>query len=327
MFKSLKTYKSQRAHTEFVKAEYLRQKYANIGKVQFYNWWPVKDYASLWLYQFVYNTGLMNIGDTQINFCSMFNDRDILQHVNDGIKVFFSGENLRNPQWAEYADGLLGDKDCRLSIGFDYFEDSRYMRFPLWLTYVFEPTLDEKKIRERCAQLRYPNIGRRDKFACLIARADISGLRTEMYNKLSEIDKVDCPSYLFHNDETLKEKYSDDKVAYMQQYRFNICPENSNAYGYCTEKIFEAIAAGCIPVYWGNYNQPEPEILNQEAIIFWDKENRGAKTIKQMQAFNADSRQLEAFMKLPRLLPNAEEEVIRMMNKLHDRLYHLVLGK
>ena len=241
--------------------------------------------------------------------------------------VQYSGENLHTSEKAPYADALLGDKKCRLSLGFDELEDERYMRFPLWLTYMFEPRMDEQMICERCEQLRHPEIGKRDRFACLIARADISGIRTVIYDELSAIGKVDCPSVLFHNDDSLKEQFDDDKVAYMRQYRFNICPENSNADGYCTEKVFEAIAAGCVPVYWGCNNMPESKILNQDAIIFWDREGKGVKAIGQIRELCADKKKLEEFMKQPRLLPNAEEEVLGMMSELHDRLRALIGGK
>lgn len=324
MLQFLRTYRKQRAHAKTIKANYLAQKAQNSGNVHFYNWWPVEDYSSLWLYRFVQNTGLLNGSKKQINFCSMFDERKVLNHVNYGIKVFFSGENLHNPQWSEYADGLLGDKDCRLSLGFDHTDDDRYLRFPLWLTYVFEPTLDEQKIRDRCAQLRNPEIGKREKFACLISRADESGLRTEMYNALSKMGRVVCPSKLFHNDDSLKTQFDDNKVAYLQQYRFNVCPENTNADGYTTEKVFEAIAAGCIPVYWGNNNQPESKILNQDAIIFWDKENGGKNAIKRIKELNADPKLLDTFMQQPRLLPNAEEEILQMLNELYERLQNLV---
>lgn len=320
----LKKYRAQKAHAKAMKAEYMRQRDANIGNVHFYNWWPVDDYTTLWLYQFVQNTGLLKDSKKQINFCSMFDERDVLKHVKDGVKVFFSGENVHLKQWMPYVDGLLGEKDCRLSIGFEKYEDKRYMRFPLWLTYVFEPTLDEKKIRERCELLRHPETGDRDKFACLIARADISGIRTAMFEGLSEVGKVDCPSGLFHNDDSLVKEFGDDKVAYLHQYAFNICPENSNAEGYCTEKVFEAIAAGCVPIYWGCNNVPEQMILNQDAIIFWDKESNGAKAIEQIKKLSADKKQLETFMKQSRLIEGAEEEVLRMMNELYGRLKDLV---
>lgn len=325
MLEWLKTYRVNRAHTKAVKAEYLRQRNANAGRnVQFYNWWPVDDYTTLWLYQFVHNTGLLNETDKQINFSSMFGEREVLNHVQDGVKVFFSGENLQLKWCAPYADALLEDKNCQLSLGFDYLEDKRYMRFPLWLTYVFEPTLDEKLIRERCEQLRHPEIGKREKFACMIARADISGIRTAMYEGLSEVGKVDCPSGLFHNDDSLIKEFGDDKVKYMHQFAFNICPENSNAYGYCTEKVFEAIAAGCVPVYWGCNNEPEQKILNQNAIIFWDKESNGAEAIAQIKSLSADKVQLDAFMRQPRLKESAEEEVLRMMNELYSRIKALL---
>ncbi len=45
------------------------------------------------------------------------------------------------------------------------------------------------------------------------------------------------------------------KLPCLQQYRFNICLENTrNTTGYITEKIFDAMQAGCIPVYAGASN-------------------------------------------------------------------------
>ncbi len=34
-------------------------------------------------------------------------------------------------------------------------------------------------------------------------------------------------------------------------YKFNICFENTIAPYYCTEKIWHAIAGGCLPIYYG----------------------------------------------------------------------------
>lgn len=320
MFKLINKYRAFKTHKKAIFEEYQRQTERNYHDICFYNWWPIEDYTSLWLYRFVKNNGLCQTANKPIIFCSVFGDREVLSHVNDGFKIFFTGENLQSPQWAQYSDGLLEDKNCALSIGFDEFEDNRYLRFPLWLTYVFEPELDEKKIRERCEQLRYPTIGYREKFACLIARADTSGVRTAMYEGLKGIERIDCPSELFHNDESLIEQFEDDKVKYMQQYLFNICPENSNADGYCTEKVFEAIAAGCIPIYWGSYNRPEEKILNPNAIIFWDKDSDGSEAIHKIRELYEEPGKMKEFMRQPRLLPNAEEEIIRMMNELKNRI-------
>lgn len=42
------------------------------------------------------------------------------------------------------------------------------------------------------------------------------------------------------------------KRAWLRGYRFNVCFENESLAGYTTEKITDAMMAGCIPVYWGN---------------------------------------------------------------------------
>lgn len=42
-----------------------------------------------------------------------------------------------------------------------------------------------------------------------------------------------------------------DKIDTMAQYKWAFCPENEAIFGYCTEKLPEALAAGCIPIYYG----------------------------------------------------------------------------
>lgn len=49
-----------------------------------------------------------------------------------------------------------------------------------------------------------------------------------------------------------------DKDATLAQYRFSLCFENlSTANGYITEKIFDCLSSGCVPVYWGAKNIAE----------------------------------------------------------------------
>lgn len=49
-----------------------------------------------------------------------------------------------------------------------------------------------------------------------------------------------------------------NKAQILQQYKFCICYENiQNVFGYVSEKIFDCMAAGCVPVYWGASNIPD----------------------------------------------------------------------
>ncbi len=46
----------------------------------------------------------------------------------------------------------------------------------------------------------------------------------------------------------------DDKLAIMQPYKFTLAFENGNVVDYVTEKVYEALAAGVVPVYMGAPN-------------------------------------------------------------------------
>ncbi|MFZ2621003.1 MAG: glycosyltransferase family 10 [Minisyncoccia bacterium] len=49
--------------------------------------------------------------------------------------------------------------------------------------------------------------------------------------------------------------HSKDKIETLSKYKFNICYENlSGTNGYITEKIFDSLQAGTVPVYWGAPN-------------------------------------------------------------------------
>lgn len=294
------------------------------AQIQFYNWWP-DDSHSRWLHDFIVLRGLLDNTNKTIALCSVFDDKSILEHVDTDIRIFFSGENLHNPRHAQYADYMLsGKKPFDLGLGFDCFEHENYLRFPLWLTYMFAPNVTEEDIRKRCNELRFPQVDNKTKFASLIARYDWNGVRTEIVESIKNLGFVDCPSALLHNDDTLQNQFKDDKTAYLMQYKFNICPENTNAYGYVTEKLFEAISAGCIPVYLGSYNTPESKILNPNAIIFWDKENYGEKALEQIRDLYLHPDRMREFMGQPRLLPGAEEEILLMINDLKSRLMALL---
>ena len=68
----------------------------------------------------------------------------------------------------------------------------------------------------------------------------------------------------------------------LANYRFNLCPENSLGEGYITEKIFDSIRSGCIPIYWGAYL--EPGILNPRAILRFEegKEQESYDRVKEL---------------------------------------------
>lgn len=65
------------------------------------------------------------------------------------------------------------------------------------------------------------------------------------------------------------------KIELLKKYKFVICYENAKGIpGYITEKIFDALAAGCVPIYWGapNINKFVPEncFINKEKYVSYE---------------------------------------------------------
>lgn len=56
-----------------------------------------------------------------------------------------------------------------------------------------------------------------------------------------------------------------DKIPYLRHYKFAICYENMTSKTYLTEKIFDILHAGCVPIYWGA--QDITQLIPQKAYI------------------------------------------------------------
>ena len=309
-------------HQKEMDALYQEQLALNKGKqVQYWNWWP-DERTAYWLEQFMLNRGLLDNTNKIIALCSVFGEREVLEGVKADVRIFFSGENLHNPRHAQYADYMLsGSNPFDFAMGFDEFENERYLRFPLWIIFLFEPDATEDDIRNRCEELNHPEISNKQEFCSLVARADWYGIRTQIYEVLSSIGKVDCPSDLLHNDDRMKTIYGDDKRAYLTQYRFNICPENTSAHGYVTEKLFESMVCGCVPIYWGTENL---DIINPDVVLRWKKNARNEELLQKIQELNADEKKYKYFASQPRLIDNAAGYVIGEFEALEKQLKKLL---
>ncbi|MEK7358662.1 MAG: glycosyltransferase family 10, partial [Bdellovibrionota bacterium] len=80
-----------------------------------------------------------------------------------------------------------------------------------------------------------------------------SGLLFKALNKVPAISKKLATKYPSYHGRVKS------KVETLQSYKFAICFENAREIpGYVTEKIFDCLMAGCVPVYWG-----APDILDR----------------------------------------------------------------
>ena len=294
-------------------------------QIQYYNVWQQPFDEIYWSRWFKAHPALLaGHPDLKIGVFSVFGSRDVIKHTSCDVNIFYTSENLKNKNYWSYSDSFLSEPKIDLSMGYEYFDNERYCRFPNWMD-VFFLTLDD--VTEVCNRLRFPDCSQKERFASLVCRHDSNGVRGAIMDALSAMGEVACPGKFRHNDDSLFLDFNDDKISYLRQFYFNICPENANAMGYVTEKLFHAIASGCIPIYWGSYNQPELEVVNRDAVIFWEPDGDNAHNISFIEDLVRSPQRMKEFLSQPRLLPTAEEYISETLATVERKISKLLGSK
>ena len=197
-----------------------------------------------------------------------------LKHCKARCKIFFTGENPE--RYKPYDDFDLVRDYYDLIVGFrPSYKDTDVVRFPHWLIYY--PTYDindNENIIDTIEQQYSMNKQNKTLFATIVARRnDAKVSRDIILEEVSKHGIVSAPQGLLGgNTHSIGSTYQ-DKLNFIKQSIYNVCPENSSYPGYCTEKIFHAAQAGCIPVYWG-HDRPESGIINTNKYCFADIHNK-----------------------------------------------------
>jgi hypothetical protein len=279
-----------------------------------------------WFVQFITNKNL-NPQHKKISIFSVNGSRLSVFLNRSDIKLFYTFENVHvylSP-WRLYEDLMLKDKRINLSIGFDYLDNYKYIRFPYWITTMLQPTDSLNSIQNIINSIEgNKNSINREKFSAFICRLDYFGDRAKFADLVAQINPINFPGNFRHNDDSLQKNYNDDKIEYLKQFKFNLCPENSDNNGYVTEKIFDAIKAGCIPIYWGSENNPEPEILNQSRILFLKLDEDNTDVINKIKFLNENPQAYQEFVNQTVFQPNAAEHIYGFFERLEIKLKEIL---
>lgn len=308
------------------------------GHILYYNWWNKQPADEIWFTTFLQKRRFLDRYPKThfICFSSLGNPNilrlDTLAHPfsHNRKRIYFNGENNHHPSFAPYLHNLLDHRAIDLSLGFDYTDDPRYLRFPLWLLEMFPPESTEEDIRRICDQLSHQqwDASERSRFCALVSGnrgPDDPGAqrRTRIVESLNTIATVDCAGKLLHNTDELKERFGDNKAEFLKQYKFYICPENASVEGYVTEKVFHAIGSGCLPIYWGSNSNPEPDVLNHDAILFWNPGGDNSALLRQIEELQTNDRLYREFFEQPRLRADAWQVVTNYFDNLEEHLNSL----
>lgn len=136
---------------------------------------------------------------------------------------------------------------CDYSFTFRDMEDDRNLRLPFYVVISDGPAALIKGSEAEEARLR----GERRRFCAFVAsnaNPRRTARRLSIFHKLRAERHVDSGGRAFNNVGGPVE----DKDAFLRGARFNLALENYASPGYTTEKIYQAMLARCIPIYWGN---------------------------------------------------------------------------
>lgn len=200
-------------------------------RIWFCDFWPYFDPGNNYfinLFKKHYDV-ILDDSNPEFLFFSVFG----FKHLNyfNAVRIQYIAENLRPNYW---------EADFSLSFDFEEYSD-RNFRLPLYIMYGSIANLLEKQNDFTESDLK-PN------FCNLISSNPNANFRNNFFKLLNSQKHVDSGGVYLNNIGFPVQ----NKLQFIKDYRFTISFENSSFPGYTTEKIYEAMISGSIPIYWGN---------------------------------------------------------------------------
>ena len=249
-------------------------------------------------------------------------------------KIFFNGESKQRFAYYSNVERILKKYDYY--IGFDVptiIHGDRMFRLPHWMC-MFDFYKDNSKYMDIIGGLS-PMGHKRNKNCVMIATTDFNLLRSSFVVFCFHKNiTVHCPSKVCHNTDYMPvgregkgdEHFFHGKLDYLKQFKIEICFENTNEYGYVTEKIFGALMTGCIPVYWGSSFEGliENDIINMDRVLYLEHDlSNFEEIIEQVYRLTNDEDYYNMFSNKPIFKKNASEILKKYLEKFDSFINHI----
>lgn len=264
--------------------------------------------------------------DFKINLFGPFERHHTLDWPMEGKKVFYSGENLNKffPEMREKFDKYALDY-VDFAMGYDLITNPKYLRFPIWLWWHFPPEVTDEEIEKT---IDFWNSSDYDKpFDVVnVSSHDNWKSRALIADSIEHLVDIVYGGKWRNNSQTLWQVYKNNKKEFIKNFKFYLCPENVMGDAYVTEKIFDGIRCGCIPLYAGGGNYLEPEVLNHKAILRWhmDDFEHNADVVEQFNNILHDKKTYDEFKDQEVLLDSSKKFIINKFNELEKHFERLI---
>ena len=297
-------------------------------EILYVNYIRKQSYQRKWFYDFLTHHKLLIPGKRfQLVLFSVMGRRWMTKLPFGRPKVFFTAENTtgRHINYDDYLDDTVD-----LSLGFKpTCTTKNRLNFPLWILYNIAPSNSrsestKNKVYSAEAFIRVleqiPDFEHRPYDMALICRHDNigngKGNRGQALDMFQQAGfKVLSAGRFRKNTTILDDEFSNDHLRLLQQCKFYICMENTDAPGYTTEKLFDALKSGAIPIYWGSEGRPARDVLTGNGIVFYDP-SYPQKCLSIVKKITSDVTFRQEFLSKPKTHPQASQIISNCMELL-----------
>jgi alpha(1,3/1,4) fucosyltransferase len=159
---------------------------------------------------------------------------------------------------------------------------------------------------------------------------DLAYLRTQIALTGYRLGSVDIYGQEWPDHISLEDSregdYQERKALILKDYHFNLCFENTNFDYYCTEKIWDSIEHGCLPIYYGAGNKIY-EDFPSDSFIDYPEFSSPAELFESIERMTVDefrtrmNRCIEVFNTIHERLKTYnryEQFLLRIANKIKE---------
>ena len=230
-------------------------------------------------------------------------------HVSQGsqntLKLFQTGESIR-PDMTQ----------VNFALSFDINSNPHHLRLPYWMEFIDwssqgiygnqNPRFGQLLSMEKLLQPLGNEFLKRPQRAAIIS-SHLFEPRKTLFDGLSRFVEVEGFGPYFNSKIKNHNQSRFIKKQILQNFAFNLCPENSLYPGYYTEKIPEAFLSGCLPIGYTDENVKidfNPKAFINLGPMIWND------FIQLAEYFN-NKKMLEAFADEPLLLKSPSILILR----------------
>jgi hypothetical protein len=173
------------------------------------------------------------------DFVFYFDPNQHVHRLHNCVRIYV-GQERALPDWNE----------CDYALTTNYLDDPRHLRLPYYVPFRAgaAPLL---KNAENPDKLLATKTG----FCSFLVSSNHpvkNRKRAQFFEKLCKYKKVDSGGRAMNNIGSPLPPGKGPKLEFLRRYKFHLAFENESHLGYTSEKIYDAMAARTLPVYWGN---------------------------------------------------------------------------